>query len=40
MSRIEEKLQEMGLTLPEPPAKGGMYAPAKRFGGSLVDISG
>ena len=40
MSRIEEKLREMGLTLPEPPAKGGMYAPAKRFGGSLVYISG
>ena len=40
MSRIEEKLRDMGRTLPEPPAKGGMYAPAKRFGGSLVYISG
>lgn len=40
MSRIEEKLKEMGLTLPIPPAKGGVYAPAKRFGGNLVYISG
>ncbi len=40
MSKIEEKLRGMGLTLPEPPAKGGMYAPAKRFGGNLVYISG
>ncbi|NBK77473.1 RidA family protein [bacterium D16-76] len=40
MSKIEEKLKGMGLTLPEPPAKGGMYAPAKRFGCNLVYISG
>lgn len=40
MSRIEEKLKELGLTLPEPPAKGGLYAPAKVFAGSLVYISG
>ena len=40
MSKIEEKLKEMGLALPEPPAKGGMYAPAKRFGCNLVYISG
>lgn len=40
MSKIEEKLRGMGLALPEPPAKGGMYAPAKRFGGNLVYISG
>ena len=40
MSKIEEKLTALGLTLPQPPAKGGLYAPAKRFGGKLVYISG
>ena len=40
MSKIEDKLNEMGLKLPEPPAKGGLYAPAKVFGGNLVYISG
>lgn len=40
MNKIEEKLKELGLVLPEPPAKGGLYAPAKRFGGTLVYISG
>lgn len=40
MSRIEDKLKELGLTLPQPPAKGGLYTPAKRFGGNLVYISG
>jgi enamine deaminase RidA (YjgF/YER057c/UK114 family) len=40
MSKVEAKLKEMGLTLPEPPAKGGVYSPAKRFAGSLIYISG
>ena len=40
MSKIEEKLQTLGLCLPEPPAKGGLYSPAKRFGDKLVYISG
>ena len=40
MSKIEEKLQALGLTLPQPPAKGGLYTPAKRFGEKLVYISG
>ena len=40
MGRIEEKLKEMGLALPTPPAKGGVYAPAKCFGDNLVYISG
>lgn len=40
MSKVEEKLQALGLTLPEPPAKGGLYSPAKRFGEKLVYISG
>ncbi len=40
MSKIEQKLKELGITLPEPPAKGGLYSPAKVFGGNLVYISG
>lgn len=40
MSKIEEKLAQLGIQLPEPPAKGGVYAPAKIFGGNLVYISG
>lgn len=38
---IEAKLAEMGLKLPTPPPKGGVYSPAKVFGGGkLVYISG
>lgn len=38
---VEEKLKSMGLSLPVPPAKGGVYSPAKTFcGGKLVYISG
>ena len=38
---IEEKLASMGLSLPTPPPKGGVYSPAKTFcGGKLVYISG
>lgn len=40
MSKVEEKLQGLGLTLPEPPAKGGAYAPAKKFGKGLYYVSG
>ncbi|MBQ4051344.1 MAG: RidA family protein [Oscillospiraceae bacterium] len=41
MSKIEEKLAAMGLALPTPPPKGGVYSPAKTFcGGKLVYISG
>ncbi|HIY26539.1 MAG TPA: RidA family protein [Candidatus Acutalibacter pullistercoris] len=40
MSKIEEKLQALGLTLPQPPAKGGLYTPAKRFGEKLLYVSG
>lgn len=40
MSRIEEKLAALGLALPQPPQKGGLYAPAKRFGEKLVYVSG
>ncbi|MEA4890036.1 MAG: RidA family protein [Clostridiaceae bacterium] len=38
--KIEKKLAEMGLVLPKPPAKGGVYTPAKKFGPNLVYISG
>ena len=37
---VYEKLSEMGLSLPTPPAKGGVYTPAKKFGENLVYISG
>ena len=38
---VEEKLAEMGLTLPTPPPKGGVYSPAKTFcGGKLIYVSG
>lgn len=38
--KIEKKLAEMGLTLPQPPARGGLYTPAKPFGNNLVYVSG
>lgn len=37
---IYSKLKEMGITLPAPPPKGGLYTPAKEFGNGLVYISG
>lgn len=37
---IYEKLNELGVKLPTPPAKGGLYTPAKPFGDSLVYVSG
>ncbi len=40
MSKIEAKLKELGLTLPPPPGKAGLYVSAKRFAGNLVYISG
>lgn len=40
MSKTEEKLTALGLKLPEPPAKGGLYVSAKTFGGKFVYISG
>jgi len=40
MKNIYDKLKEFGLVLPKVPAKGGVYAPAKRFSGNLVYISG
>lgn len=37
---VYEKMKELKLTLPKTPAKGGVYAPAKRFGQGLVYVSG
>ena len=39
MSVIEEKLNEMGYSLPTPPGPGGNYVPAVRVG-NLVFLSG
>jgi len=41
MSNVEKKLNELGYTLPEPPAKGGVYTPCKLFcDGKLAYVSG
>ena len=40
MANLEEILREYGLNLPNPPAKGGIYAPAKEFGQNLCYLSG
>lgn len=32
MSNVYDKLQEMGITLPSPPPKGGIYTPVMAFG--------
>lgn len=37
---IEKKIQEIGITLPPAPPKGGTYTPCKEFGGNLAYISG
>lgn len=35
-----EKLHALGLQLPKPPARGGVYVSAKSFGSRLVYVSG
>lgn len=37
---IYEKLKELDLTLPAPPAKGGVYTPVQEFGSNLLYCSG
>lgn len=37
---IAERMEQLGITLPEPPPRGGLYMPCKRFAGNLVYISG
>ena len=39
MSQVEDKLKEMGYTLPTPPVPGGNYIPAYRTG-NLVFLAG
>lgn len=40
MENVYDKLREMGITLPTPPARGGLYTPVKEFGGKLLYCSG
>jgi len=41
MSVAEDRLYELGYILPEPPARGGLYAPCKIFAeGKLAYVSG
>lgn len=40
MSNVYEKLHELGITLPNPPPKGGVYTPVKEFGSNLYYCSG
>ena len=37
---VYQKLEELGLRLPPPPPKGGLYTPCKAFGGGLYYVSG
>lgn len=37
---VYEKLKELNITLPEVPAKGGLYTPCMEFGDNLAYISG
>ena len=39
MSQVEDKLKEMGLTIPDPSPPGGNYIPARRTG-NVVFLSG
>jgi len=40
MSSVYDKLKEMNVTLPTPPAKGGLYTPVMEFGDKLLYCSG
>ena len=40
MADIYEKMKEMGITLPAPPPKGGIYSPVMEFGDHLLYCSG
>lgn len=40
MTDIYELLKEKGITLPPPPAKGGLYTPVVEFGDHLLYCSG
>ncbi|MBO6092562.1 MAG: RidA family protein [Oscillospiraceae bacterium] len=40
MENVYDKLAAMGITLPPPPAKGGLYTPVLEFGDRLLYCSG
>lgn len=40
MANVYEKLDELGITLPTPPAKGGLYTPVMEFGDRFLYCSG
>lgn len=40
MMDVYERLKQLGLQLPPPPEKGGLYIPCKCFGGNLYYVSG
>lgn len=40
MSDIYEVLAQKGITLPEPPPKGGVYTPVQEFGTKMLYCSG
>ncbi len=40
MANVYDKIKEMGITLPPPPPKGGIYTPVMEFGTKLLYCSG
>ena len=40
MINLETALKKYGLTMPNPPAKGGIYEPVKEFGNNFCFLSG
>lgn len=40
MKDVYERMKELGVTLPKPPAKGGVYTPVMEFGDHLLYCSG
>ncbi len=40
MQNVYDRLKELNITLPEAPAKGGIYTPVQEFGDKLLYCSG
>lgn len=40
MKDVYERMKELGVTLPQPPVKGGVYTPVMEFGDHLLYCSG
>jgi enamine deaminase RidA (YjgF/YER057c/UK114 family) len=40
MLNLEKALAQYGLSMPNPPARGGVYEPVKEFGANLYYLSG